>query len=109
MDSSNSNSVATKQDLQELNLETLASKEEIKGLATKEELKAINEELSFQTRRLATSIDELKAELRNTKNILQQAINEVAKKLDNAIEKQPAFRHTVNRHETRFDDHENRI
>lgn len=132
MASSNNNSVATKKDIEELKHEllgTLAAKEEIKKLATKEEIKklatkaeikrlatkeeikklATKEELSFEIGMLATSLDEMKADNQNTKDVLLQAIDGLAKRLDDSLTEQAAFNHTFDRHEAQLENHEQRI
>lgn len=112
---SNSNDeLATKKDLIELKkelMDKLATKEELKKLATKEELQKVENKFIGEIVKIKSEIAtlETKADAEKRFNLIIQAIDDLAAKIDSYKAEKTAIDHALIRHDTRLEDHEHRI
>lgn len=111
-------SVATKDDLKKLatkdELKKLATKSELKKLATKDELKKVDQKVD----RVITAVVniqhdltkfETKADADRRFDLLMQAIDGLAGRIDDYMVEKAATDHALTRHDNLFEDHEKRI
>jgi len=111
MASTNEQKPITKKELemtkQEL-LGRLASKEDLKQLATKKDFEIIASQVSNLTHRM-TSVENQLSVVQDTSNLILETVADIAKKFYDAQTEKAATNHTLRRHENRLEDHEKGI
>ncbi len=107
--------LASKEELKKLatkeELKKLATKEELKKLATKDELHQVENKLIKEIIKIKTEIAtlETKADAEKRFNLIMQAIDGLAAKIDSYNTEKAAVDHSLKRHDTQIEDHEHRI